>query len=172
MRADPLTRRATLALPLLLAAGAARAQGMPAPRGRVLLDVSGRFRAPGAASPARFDLDMLDRLPQQAFTTRTPWFDGPRRFGGVAGAALLDALDPAGTEVIATALNDYRVTIPSEDFARAGLVIATRLDDEPIPVRGKGPLWIVYPFDAEARLRNEVFYSRSIWQLRRLEFRG
>ena len=172
MSASSLGRRAALALPLLMGATGAAAQGVSAPRGRVVLDVSGPFRAAGVGSPARFDLDQLDGLPQGEFTTRTPWFDGPRRFSGVLGVALLDLLDPEGTQVIATALNDYRVTIPAEDFRSSGLIIATRLDGAPMPVREKGPLWIIYPFDAEPRLRNEVFYGRSIWQLRRLEFRA
>ena len=167
-----VSRRAALAMPFLLGGAGAGAQVLPPPGGRVVLDVAGSFRASGATSPARFDLAMLDGLPQQGFSTRTPWFDGPRHFRGVAGAALMSLLDPAGAEVRATALNDYRVTIPAEDFRSAGLVIATRLDDQPIPVREKGPLWIVYPFDSDARLRNEVFYGRSIWQLRRLAFPG
>lgn len=166
MRQMTLTRRATLALPLLGVAAPVMGQ---APATRTLLDVAGRITVQGAA--ARFDLERLDALPQAGFTTRTPWLDGVRRFSGVPGVALLEAVGASGREVVATALNDYRVTIPIEDFRTTGLILATRLDGEPIPVRQKGPLWVIYPFDAEARLRNEVFYSRSIWQLRRLEFR-
>lgn len=166
MRRTTITRRAFLALPGLAVAAPAMGQ---APAVRTLLDVAGRVTAQGPA--ARFDLEQLDALPQAGFTTRTPWLDGVRRFSGVPGAALLAAVGASGREVVATALNDYRVTIPVEDFRTTGLILATRLDGEPIPVRQKGPLWIIYPFDAEARLRNEVFYSRSIWQLRRLEFR-
>lgn len=166
MRRMILVRRAALALPLFAVAFPATSQ---APAARTLLDVSGRVAAQGPA--ARFDLERLDALPQAAFATRTPWLDGVRRFSGVPGGALLHTVGASGREVVATALNDYRVTIPIEDFRSTGMIIATRLDGEVIPLRQKGPLWIIYPFDAEARLRTEVFYSRSIWQLRRLEFR-
>lgn len=165
MRRTPTTRRALLAAPLILS-GPALAQGT-APRARPILDVSGQV-----AAPQRLDLAALDALPQGGFATRTPWFDGARRFTGVSGAALVAAFGARGTEAVATALNDYSVTIPLADFTAAGLILATRLDGEPLSVREKGPVWVVYPFDAEARLRSEVFYSRSIWQLRRLEFRG
>jgi hypothetical protein len=171
MPATTLPRRSLLALPLLLAGGR-DAAALPPPEGRVLLDVTGRIARPNAGEAARLDFALLDSLPQASFETRTPWFDGPRRFSGVAGAALLEALGAGGAEVVAVALNDYRVTIPVEDFRATGLILATRLDGQPIPVREKGPIWIIYPFDAEARLRNQVFYTRSIWQLRRLEFRG
>jgi len=35
-------------------------------------------------------------------------------------------------------------------------------------VREKGPLWVIYPYDSDAKFRTEVIYSRSIWQLDRL----
>jgi hypothetical protein len=36
-------------------------------------------------------------------------------------------------------------------------------------VRDKGPLWLVYPYDSAAKYQSEVVFSRSIWQLNRLE---
>jgi hypothetical protein len=36
-------------------------------------------------------------------------------------------------------------------------------------VRDKGPLWIVYPYDAKPEYRQELIYSRSIWQLDHIE---
>jgi len=35
-------------------------------------------------------------------------------------------------------------------------------------LREKGPLWVIYPYDSDAKFRTEVIYSRSIWQLDRL----
>ena len=40
-----------------------------------------------------------------------------------------------------------------------------------MPVRDKGPLFIIYPFDSSAELRSEPYYSRSAWQLRTIEVR-
>lgn len=174
MRAPSPTRRALLVAPLAASFALAvpgLAQSPPPARGRPILDLAGRIEAPGG-TPLRLDLAQLDALPQGGFTSRTPWFDGARRFTGVSGAGLVATIGARGTEVVATALNDYAVTIPMADFTGAGLILATRLDGETMSVREKGPVWVVYPFDAEARLRSEVFYSRSIWQLRRLEFRG
>jgi hypothetical protein len=36
-------------------------------------------------------------------------------------------------------------------------------------MRDKGPLWIVYPYDAKPDYQSELIYSRSIWQLDRIE---
>jgi hypothetical protein len=49
------------------------------------------------------------------------------------------------------------------------VLLARLLDDRPMAVRDKGPLFIIYPFDSEPALRNAVFYSRSAWQLKSLE---
>ena len=39
---------------------------------------------------------------------------------------------------------------------------------EPMSVRDKGPLWVVYNFDSNPEFQTEVMYSRSIWQLDRI----
>jgi hypothetical protein len=37
-----------------------------------------------------------------------------------------------------------------------------------MPVSDKGPLFIIYAFDASQELKSELFYSRSAWQVRRI----
>ena len=69
----------------------------------------------------------------------------------------------------ATAINDYAVEIPVSDAVVGGPIVAYFLNGEPMSVRDKGPLWIVYPFDADPHYQTEVIYSRSIWQLDRIE---
>lgn len=38
-----------------------------------------------------------------------------------------------------------------------------------MPVRDRGPLFVIYPFDSQSELRNAIYYSRSAWQLRSIE---
>ena len=170
----PLPRRAVLAGAAALTLGpAAHAEtSLAAPTGPVLLEVGGSIRLTNGAGNARLDRGMLNALPQAGFETSSPWTDKPARFDGIAGSTLVEALGAYGREVVAVALNDYRVTIPFADFAPGGLLIASQVDGQAIPVRARGPLWIVYPFDQRPAFRSELFYSRSIWQLRRLEFRS
>jgi hypothetical protein len=40
-----------------------------------------------------------------------------------------------------------------------------------MPVQNRGPLFIVYNFDSDPELKNQKFYSRSVWQVARLEVR-
>jgi hypothetical protein len=139
------------------------------PAGPVVLTVTGRVRMPNAGSSAQFDMAMLEQLPQHSFSTRTPWYSGPRKFTGPLLRDVLAACGAEGSNLRAFALNDYRVDLPVEDARRYDVIIARLLDDKPMAVRDKGPLFIVYPFDTRAELRSTVYYSRSAWQLKTLE---
>jgi hypothetical protein len=169
-----LTRRSALAgAATLVTAGTAAADATLAqPAGPVVLTLGGNVRLTNAPGEARFDRAMLDALPQAGFVTGSPWTDRPVRFDGITGAALVDAVGAHGREATATALNDYKVTIPMADFAEGGLLVASRIDGERLPIRARGPLWIVYPFDSTLRFRTELFYARSIWQLKSIVFSG
>ena len=38
-------------------------------------------------------------------------------------------------------------------------------------VREKGPLFVIYPFDADPSLFNEKYFNRSVWQVKAIEVR-
>ena len=65
--------------------------------------------------------------------------------------------------------HDYAVEIPVSDSVEDGPILAYELNGAPMSVRDKGPLWLVYPYDQNPEYRSEVIYSRSIWQLDRIE---
>ena len=81
---------------------------------------------------------------------------------------LMQKVGASGEKVVAVALNDYSSEIPIEDFARYNVILALKRDGEYMPVRDKGPLFIVYPYDSNSELRSQKFYSRSVWQVARL----
>lgn len=122
-------------------------------------------------SPIQLTLSELETIDASTVETRTPWHKGKIRFSGVSGAALLKYLGTTATEVDAVALNDYKVTLPVSDLLDTGLIFATRKNGELMSIREKGPIFIIYPFDANPSLDNEVIYGRSIWQLKALKFK-
>jgi len=153
----------------LLAAAALPAQDLERPRERVVLTVTGQIGATNQGSAAVFDMAMLEALPQHRFATRTPWEQGVVRFSGPLLRDVLALVQVRGQRLHATALNDYRITIPIQDAHDFDLIIATRMNEQPMPVRTRGPLFVIYPFDSDPRLQNARFYERSIWQLRSIE---
>jgi hypothetical protein len=164
--------RRALAFGIAGAALAARAPAVLAlesPRGTVVLTVSGRVALPNDGPRAVFDMAMLEQMPQSSFTTKTPWYAQPRKFTGPLLRDVLAAAGAQGTTLRALALNDYRVDIPFADAQLHDMLLARLLDDRPMPVRDKGPLFIIYPFDSKPELRNAVYYSRSAWQLKAVE---
>lgn len=166
------TRRDCLRAGLALAAAAAgNVHALETATGPVVLSITGRVMTPNEGQQANFDMAMIERLPQVSFVTRTPWYGQPRRFTGPLLRELLRRAGAQGTMLRLRALNDYRVDMPFEDPQRYDLIVARLLDGAPMPVRDKGPLFAVYPFDAQPELRNAVYYSRSAWQLRSIEVR-
>ncbi len=141
---------------------------------KVLLSVTGLVDPGNTPAGTDFDLATLDALPQHSFVTATPWFTDKRRF---SGPLLRNVLAAAGAKpqarlLLAVALNNYKIEMPVDDSRRYDVIVASRLDDKPMSVRDKGPLFIVYPFHEHAKLRSERYYSRSAWQLRRLELKA
>ena len=164
------TRQIFTASALLCAltlSGAALA--LDAPKERPILAVSGKITEKNAGDVARFDMKMIEALPQHSFTTSTPWFDKPVKFTGPLLSDVLAAVKASGTTVSAVAINDYKISIPAGDAGKFKVIVARLIDDKPIPVREKGPLFVVYPFDSSAELRTSTYYERSIWQLKALD---
>lgn len=155
-----------------LATGLAlRAHAQDAAAPKPILSIAGKVHKRAGADALDFDITMLARLPQHSFVTKTPWYAQPRKFTGVLLKDLLASVGGSGHTLRATALNDYRVEIPAEDWLQHGAMLAYLLDDKPMPVREKGPLVIIYPFDDKREVRTAVHYSRAVWQLRSLDLR-
>ncbi|MFO1193986.1 MAG: molybdopterin-dependent oxidoreductase [Rhodoferax sp.] len=158
--------------PALLAAallGAVSAHALQPATGKVILTISGKVADKNTADAAQFDLAMIEKLPQQTFTTMTPWSKEPIKFTGPLLRDVLAAAKASGTTIKAMALNDYKTAIPLEDAQKYGVILAHRMNDELIPVRTKGPLFIVYPFDTKPELQSAKFYGRSAWQLKSMD---
>lgn len=115
-----------------------------------------------------YDLPALEALSPAGFHTSTIWTKGQPQFEGVPLKTLLDAARITEGSILATAINDYAVEIPVAEITEDYPIVAYRMDGRVMSVRDKGPLWVVYPFNADPGLQSEVIYSRSIWQLDRL----
>ena len=142
------------------------AAALEAPKGKVILTISGKVADKNTPTSAIFDMAMLEKLPQQTFTTLTPWDKKPIKFTGPLLRDVLAAAKAQGTVIKAAALNDYQTSIPLDDAQKFDVILAHKMNGESIPVKTKGPLFIVYPFDSKAELRSTVYYERSAWQLK------
>ncbi|MEP7453684.1 molybdopterin-dependent oxidoreductase [Phyllobacterium sp. SB3] len=153
---------------LVLSVSSAGAGSLPKPTGKPILVVSGNITNKNNESSAEFDRAMLEGIGLQTIETTTPWYESRMRFEGVPFDKLMELLGATGTKVTAVALNDYVTTIPMEDFKKFKVVLAMKRNGNYMPVRDKGPLFIVYPYDSDPQLQTQTYYTRSAWQVAKL----
>ncbi|MDE2565914.1 MAG: hypothetical protein KGL50_08995 [Burkholderiales bacterium] len=141
----------------------------PAPA--ALLTLSGRLERPDHGHEAAFDRARLLALPQTSFSTRTPWWADPRRFTGPLLRDVLGAVGASGRTLRLGSLAPDHQDMPFDDALQYGVVVAHRLDGRAMTLRDKGPLLLMYPFDAQPELHSAVYYGRSTWHLQTIEVR-
>ena len=146
----------------------ATAATLATPKDKPILEIAGSIGTTNKEGAAVFDREMLESLGMETITTTTPWHKGQVTFEGVSMAKVMELVAAKGKTVKALALNDYVTQIPIEDFAKFGVILALKRDGEYMPVRDKGPLFIVYPYDSRPELKSQTYYGRSAWQLAKL----
>ena len=144
------------------------AEPLPRPQGPVLLTISGKIRQTNADGAAQFDRQMLEALGQTSFKTSSALSDKPQVFEGIPLRAVLDRVEAEGTSLVASALNNYKASIPWNDLSYDP-ILAMRVDGQVLRLRDKGPLWIVYPRDARVEVQTQEHDSRWVWQLNKLQ---
>ena len=149
----------------------ARAAQLPQPSEKPILTVFGKIRVFNKDASAQFDRAMLEALGTIAFSTATPWYKEPVTFEGVPLAKLLGLLQVRGDTLVAVALNDYTTEIPITDATKYNPILALKRNGEYMPVRDKGPIFIVYNYDSDPELKSQKYYSRSAWQVTRIEIK-
>lgn len=122
-----------------------------------------------ASAPVTFTRSELEALGQTSFETETIWTTGTQTFSGVSLLALTTHLGVSEGVLQARAINDYMVEVPVSDAVEGGPIIAYERNGAEMSVRSKGPLWLVYPYDSNPAYKTEAVYSRSIWQLDRID---
>lgn len=166
---EKVFRSTALAFALLAAPQVSVAKALDQPTGTVVLTITGDLAVTNRDGMAVFDIEMLRAIGEETIQTTTIWTDGPQSFTGVPLAALLSAVGAKTGTVTAIALNDYSCELDVVQEMSDKALLAFERNGQPMSVREKGPLWIVYPYDSDPRYQSEVYYSRSIWQLDRMQ---
>lgn len=149
----------------LFLSGSALATELPSPTGEIILKVTGMISNTNIPDGAVFDFAMLEGLRSRVTTTNTPWHDGAQTFEGPLLSAIAGAVGATGSTWKFTAVNDYSADIPTADIDGHLVILATRRNGEPMSLRDKGPLFVIYPFDEHPALYSERYFNRSVWQV-------
>lgn len=120
-------------------------------------------------SSEQYSLKQLDAFPQHDYETKTPW-TGRHTFSGPLLKDVMFKSDPVSPRVItARALNDYIVNIDLMLIEKYPVLLATRMDGNPMRIRNKGPIWILFPLDQSPELDTMDVHGQMVWQLEKLE---
>lgn len=156
---------------LMAIVGAAYAATLAIPAERPILTISGRISVTNKEDTAQFDRAMLESLGLVTIETSTPWYEGKVKFEGVSMDKLMKLVGATGERVMVVALNDYTTEIPMEDFRKFNVILAIKRNGEYMPVRDKGPLFVIYPYDSSPDLKTQTYYARSAWQVSKIVVR-
>lgn len=141
-----------------------------AARDTTILEISGAIascetRSPAGECAVRFNFEDLLAIGTTAIATVTPYTDGIPVFEGVLLRDLLAYVGAEDAPLKMVALNDYRVTMPAQDPHEHDVLLAMKRDGEPMPVRDRGPIWVIYPSEDNAALDVLMHDHKMVWQL-------
>jgi hypothetical protein len=117
------------------------------------------------AEPLTYDLRALEALGLSSIATAVPWDAQPRHWEGVSLKRLLVHAQAQGRPTLVKALNDYSARLPWSDMEQYDPILAWRRDGQPIAVRDKGPLLVIYPFQRFPQIEGHVHTGRSVWHV-------
>ena len=156
------------ALFCVMVSPSAFAEKLPAPVGKPVLTISGLIANTNEGDTAVFDVAALEKLGMETLVTTTPWYSGKVRFDGISLSKLMDLVGAKGKSARVLALNDYTTIVPLDDFHKFPVILALKMNGEYMRLSDKGPLFIVYPYDSSPELQNQIYYSRSAWQVSKI----
>jgi hypothetical protein len=137
----------------------------PAGAGDTILAVTGKV----TGGEINLTLAEIEAMGSARIVTTTPWHDGQVTFEGVPMARFLEAVGAHGATAYVQALSDFGIDIPLSDLTRFEAILAFKTDGNYMEIVDKGPLFIVFPYDDVAEVRNALYYSRSVWQIYSIE---
>ena len=164
-----VVRKALFFTLLMLPIMSATADILKAPKGKILLTITGNIKHTNAPGVAEFDREMLEELGMVTFETETYWTDGIQKFEGVPGKLLMEAVGVTEGKLQISALDKYKAKVPVEDLIKHRATLMLKNMGEYLTVAKKGPLWLIYPLDDEQKLLKKQINSRSVWQIRKIE---
>ena len=112
----------------------------------------------------------LEALGTWRLRTTSPWDEGEI---SVEGPLLRDVLAHVGLaqaeRIVVRSADAYAPTIPQEDWRDFPVVLATRLDGQPLGRRHKGPTRIIYPLLEYPQLKSPQNQARWVWLISSIE---
>jgi hypothetical protein len=134
-----------------------------APKGEVVLTVTGDIGAANKGSRLELDLASLEQMRRVRLEATEPFLKRRVMFEGVLLSDLLAmaGVPDSASKVSLTALDEYKVEFKVADVRSSQMLLATRADGKHLPVDRSGPIRIVFP-DGSSLGRNPDLWIWSV----------
>ena len=141
---------------------------LAAPKGAVVLTLSGVTKGNTRGHVSKVDFATLDKLAREEVTVYEPFLKRDVSFRAISVPDLLTASGvPASAGLLSMqALDDYHVDLQIDELASTGY-IATRADDELMAVKDGGPIRLILTGDDPLAANTDNW----IWSLNRIQAR-
>ena len=134
-----------------------------APKGEVVLTVTGDIGAANKGSRLELDLASLEQMRRVRLEAAEPFLKRRVMFEGVLLSDLLAmaGVPDSASKISLTALDEYKVEFKVADVRSSQMLLATRADGKHMPVDRSGPIRIVFP-DGSSLGRNPDLWVWSV----------
>jgi hypothetical protein len=109
-----------------------------------------------------FTLGELKALPQRSVTVRYKEWPREVTASGPGLADVLKAAGASGKKILVQAVDGYAPEFTDADIARDKLILALEADGKPLPMGGRGPLWLLGPPDSFAGQEDEEGFAYAV----------
>lgn len=121
------------------------------------------------------DMSNLDSMPQEKLLTSLPaslGIIGQNEWSGISLKYIAQNLGATETSIVElVALNDYIISIPMKSINSYNPVLASRFNGKTIPIRNKGPLILIYPFDKYKEINIPLYQDYTIWMIHEIRIK-
>ncbi|WP_249690598.1 hypothetical protein [Stappia sp. WLB 29] len=116
-------------------------------------------------------IEEIERLPTVEIQGNASPDEPVTTFRGVLLSDLVEMIGAGEAEgLIVRASDGYSADIPREDWERWPIVVATRVGQERLTLRQRGPARIVYPIARYPELDGRTYVDRSVWLIVEIEW--
>lgn len=109
-----------------------------------------------------FTLSELKALPQRSVTVRYKEWPRELTASGPGLADVLKAAGASGAKVLVQAVDGYAPEFTSDDVAKDKLILALEAEGKPLPMGGRGPIWLLGPPDSFAGQEDEEGFAYAV----------
>lgn len=135
----------------------------------VLIEIKGKISVTTQDNLALIDRKTINALPQHQITTTNHITSTPITYRGPLFRDLLRKVGAKGSSVLVIAWDDYMAEIEMSDLKKYDVILATHENGQQLTLDTRGPLFVVFPFSDHPDIRNDLYYNKSVWQIRTIE---